>query len=159
VNEHTPGGRAADDLVSGLHAAFAAESMTAQRYAYFAQAAEIEGMLDLARLFSELAESAACAAHGHLDMLQDADPMTGQPIGESRLNLAAAMAAALREASEFYPGLAETAHAQGVADTASWLETLAALKKAHMARLNEALAALSSATGQHPDSDPVEAPL
>jgi rubrerythrin len=159
VNEHMPDGRSTDDLVAGLHAAFAAESMTVQRYTYFAQAAEIEGMVDLARLFTELAESAACAAHGHLDMLQYTDPMTGQPIGESRLNLAAAVSAALKEASDSYPALAATAHAGGVADSASWLETLGALKKAHVARLNDALTALSSATGEHPDPEPVEASL
>jgi rubrerythrin len=156
VNENKTDARSTEDLLSGLRSAFAAESMTAQRYAYFAQTAEIEGMVDLARLFTELAESAACAAHGHLDMLEYADPATGQPIGESRLNLAAAVTAALKEASEFYPGLTARAHAEGIADTASWLETLSALKKAHVARLNAALTALS---GRHSDSDPVEASL
>ncbi|MFE7318743.1 rubrerythrin family protein [Streptomyces sp. NPDC057555] len=132
------------DLTTRLHAAFAAESMTAQRYFSFAQAAEIEGMVGLARLFSELAESASCAAQGHLDVLHYTDPMTDLPVGETGLNIASALAACLRESTQTYPDLAALAHASGVADTASWLETLVALKKRHTERLQEALGTLTS---------------
>ena len=151
VNEKTPDmtdTRSPRNLAEGLQAAFAAESMSAQRYASFARTAEIEGLVDVARVFSELAESAACAAQGHLDMLGYVDPATGLPIGDSGLNLASAVAAALKESSGTYPDLAAAAHGEGVADTASWLETMAALKKWHVTRLNEALGALSPEAGR-----------
>ena len=89
------------DILSNLRSAFVAEAMTVQRYAYFAQAAAIEGLVDVSNLFTELAESAACAAHGHLDLLQYTDPVTDQPIGETRLNIAAAVSGELKEAAEF----------------------------------------------------------
>lgn len=144
------------DLFTGLREAFAAESMTAQRYTYFAQIAEVEGRSDAARLFSELAESATCAAHGHLDVLrQAADPMTEQPIGETPLNLAAATAAALYEARELYPKLVDIAFVDAHADTASWLKTLAALKARHTTRLDQMLAAMTAGTS--PADDPAPA--
>jgi rubrerythrin len=130
--------------------------MTVQRYTYFAQVAEIEGFPEAARLFTELAESAACAAHGHLDFLRHAaDPVTEQPIGDTRLNLAAAMAAELREAREFYPTLVEVAFADAHADTASWLKTMAALKASHTTRLDRLLA---GPTGDPPTEDEPEVP-
>ncbi|WP_223166589.1 rubrerythrin family protein [Nonomuraea sp. SYSU D8015] len=136
-------------LFEGMREAFVAESMTAQRYAYFAQIAEIEGHLEVSKLLGELAESVACAAHGHLDFLQYvADPATDQPIGETHLNLASSITGGLQEADELYPRLAAIAHSEGFADVASWLETLCALKKTHVTKLNQALAAMEERMGQ-----------
>jgi rubrerythrin len=133
------------DLHARLRNAFIAESMAAQRFTYFAQNAEIEGYVDAGQLFSQLAESSACAAHGHLDFLVDlADPATDRPIGETQLNLASAVVGELRDATERYPDLAGLAHEAGVADLASWFETLSALKRSRTGRLDAALAALSS---------------
>src|SRR5438045_7856672 len=131
-------------VVAGLRAAFRGEAMTASRYTYFAQMAEVEGQLGAATLFRDLAESVATAAHGHIDFLrQISDPATGRPIGETHLNLASASVGELREASDLYPRLAAAAHADGLADVASWMETLGALKRAHVAKLEAALAALT----------------
>ncbi|WP_211346979.1 rubrerythrin family protein [Saccharothrix australiensis] len=131
-------------LLSDLRSAFAGEAMTVQRYTYFAQVAEIEGHVEVSRLFTELAESVACAAHGHVDfLLHSADPTTGRPLGETPLNVAAAVSGELHEATERYPKLVAAAHAEGMADLASWLTTLCALKKAHVAKLEQALAGLS----------------
>jgi rubrerythrin len=143
------------DVVSELRAAFVAESTTTQRYTYFAQIAEIEGHTEVARLFGELAESVACAAHGHLDFLcPTADPTTGQPVGETQLNLAAAMAGELRDATSLYPRLAGAAHAEGLADAAGWLTTLSGLKKAHVDKLRQALTRLSEPAGEPADDRP-----
>jgi rubrerythrin len=131
-------------LYSGLRAAFVSEAMTAQRYTYFAQVAEIEGRVQIAQVFTELAESATCAAHGHIDFLQHfADPATEQPIGETQLNVASAVIGELYEATELYPELVVAARAEGLADVASWLTTMCALKRAHVARLKQVLDALS----------------
>jgi rubrerythrin len=133
------------ELLSGLRTAFAAEAMTAQRFTYFARVADVEGYPDIARLFDEMAESIACAAHGHVDWLQHvADPSTDRPIGDTQLNLAAAVAGAVHEASQLYPALAEAARTDGFADVASWFDTLHALKSSHVAKLERALDALTA---------------
>lgn len=129
-----------EQTLSDLKNAFAAESATVQRYAYFSQLAEIEGQAEIAKIFSDLAESLACVAHGHFDFLcEAADPASGQPIGETRLNLAAALATELSGATELYPRLADEALGAGLADVASWMMTLIALKRAHSDRLAEVL--------------------
>jgi rubrerythrin len=139
-----------NDISATLHAdlrtAFQAESMSVLRYIYFAQVAAIEGHQDTARLFTELAESLSCVAHGHLDFLRYvADPGTDRQIGDTAANLAAATFGELTESTNLYPRLATAAHTEGLADVASWLETLCALKRAHAARLDEALCGLTGA--------------
>lgn len=125
-------------LFKNLCSAFAAEAATVLRFTNFAQVAEIEGSLGTARAFSELAESAACVAHGHIDFLRAmADPSTELPIGDTGLNVAAAVASEAHAATVLYPALARDAHAEGLADMASWMETLVALKQVHLVRLNQ----------------------
>ncbi|MFF5727185.1 ferritin family protein [[Kitasatospora] papulosa] len=132
-----------EGLASGLRSVFAAEAASVQRYTYFAQVAEIEGHGEIARLFTDLAESVGCVAHGHIDALQDiADPHTRKTVGETRLNLAASAAAALAEANDVYPRLTATAHEEGHTDVASWLTTLTAFKQAHLAKLDALLTAV-----------------
>lgn len=129
-----------------LRAALAAEALSAQRYTYFAQVAEIEGHTEVAKLFTDLAASVSCAAHGHLDVLRDATAGgTGPDIGETALNLASSVAEALQDVGESYPRLTAVAHDEGQVDIASWLTTLAALKKMHVAKLDAALSELTGA--------------
>src|SRR5687767_12135631 len=85
-----------DSLYRGLQSAFNAEAANVQRYAFFAQIAEIGGHGDTSRLFQELADSLAVAAQGHMDHLRNvADPATRLPIGGTEQNLAAALAGEL----------------------------------------------------------------
>ncbi|HEX6343730.1 ferritin family protein [Umezawaea sp.] len=131
-------------LHPGLRAAFAAEAVAVVRYTYFAQVAEVEGHAEAARLFTEAARSAECAAHGHLDFLRYAgDATTDEPIGETELNVASAVSGVLRDATESYPELVAAAHAEGLADVAGWLTTVAALKNAHTAKFERVLAQLT----------------
>ncbi|MFF9205425.1 ferritin family protein [Streptomyces sp. NPDC014986] len=144
-----------DTLAGDLRAALAVEAASALRYTYFAQTAEIEGHADVARLFTELADSLVCAAHGHLDVLRDTDTETAghqDGVGDSRLNLASSVVAALHDAGELYPRLTSAALEEGHADTASWLSTLEALKKQHTARLKAALDDLTRTSGERPDA-------
>jgi rubrerythrin len=135
--------------LADLRSAFAAEAMNAQRYAYFAEVAEIEGHAAVAKLFRDLTATAACVARGHLDFLQHAaDPTTSRPIDDTRAQLVAALAGAAQEANEFYPQLAGKALDQGQADVASWLETLSALKRSHTAKLDQVLATLAEPAGR-----------
>ncbi|MEU3861038.1 rubrerythrin family protein [Streptomyces sp. NPDC028722] len=134
-----------DDLAVELRTALATEGTTVQRYSYFSQVAEIEGHAEIAQAFSDLAESIACAAHGHIDALQGiADRHTRQTIGDTRLNLAASVADALHVANEVYPRLAARAHETGHADVASWLTTLGSLKRSHLTKFQVLLTALDA---------------
>lgn len=135
-----------EGFTAELRAVLAAEALSAQRYTYFAQVAEIEGHTEVAQHFTDLAASVACAAHGHLDVLRDATVEgTGPDIGETALNLASSVADALQDAGEAYPRLTAAAHAEGQVDIASWLTTLAALKKSHVTKLDALLSELTGA--------------
>ncbi len=138
-----------------LRSAFVSESMATQRLSYFAEVAEIEGYTVVARLLREVLQSTVCVAHGHLDFLQhEGDPLTDRPIGDTRLNLAAVLTGELRDAVEVYPRLAEAAGRAGLADAASWFETLCALKRAHVRRLEAALTALTDGRVDPPTDAP-----
>jgi rubrerythrin len=126
-------------FIPELATAFAAEAMAAQRYGYFAQIAEIEGRTEAAMLFSRLAESVACVAQGHMDVLRDAGEDIEHPIGDTSTNLASAVQRGLDEGDTLYPRLRAAALAEGLADVASWLTTVMALKQAHLTRLDQAL--------------------
>ncbi|GGK90987.1 hypothetical protein [Mangrovihabitans endophyticus] len=132
------------EMLAELRAAFLTESMNVQRYAHFAEVAGIEGHLALAELFQKLCATTACVARGHLDLLQEVvDPATDLPMGGTGSNAACALAGELDETTRLYPRLATAAHDTGLADVASWFETLVALKKAHTARLEQALATVT----------------
>jgi rubrerythrin len=127
-------------FIAELATAFAAEAMAAQRYDYFARIAEIEGRTEAAMLFGRLAESVACVAQGHMDVLRDVGEDIERPVGDTSINLASAVETGLDEADSLYPRLKAAALADGLADVASWMTTVMALKQAHLARLDQALA-------------------
>ena len=81
-----------------LKDAFAGESQANRRYLYFAQKADVEGYNDVALVFRSTAEGETGHAHGHLEYLQEVgDPATGKPIGETKANLASAIAGETHE--------------------------------------------------------------
>ncbi len=123
-----------------LKDAFAGESQANRRYLYFAKVADIEGYPEVAGLFKNTADAETGHAHGHLDFLrQVGDPATDLPIGDTSLNLAAAVAGETYEYTEMYPGFARTARDEGMAEVAEWLETLAKAEKSHAGRFQKAL--------------------
>ena len=104
-----------------LKDAFAGESQANRRYLYFAKIADIEGQPEIAGLFRDTAEGETGHAHGHLDYLKAAgDPATGLPIGDSALNLKAAVHGETYEYTEMYPGMAKTAREEGFNEIADW---------------------------------------
>jgi rubrerythrin len=124
-----------------LKEAFAGESQANRRYLWFAQKADVEGYPDVARLFRSVAEGETGHAHGHLDFLAEVgDPVTGEPIGETRANLKSAVAGETYEYTEMYPGFARTARDEGFTFIAEWLETLARAEKSHADRFGQGLA-------------------
>ena len=88
-----------------LKAAFAGESQANRRYLYFAKVADVEGQPEIAGLFRDTAEGETGHAHGHLDYLKSVgDPATGLPLGDSLLNLKAAVHGETHEYTDMYPG-------------------------------------------------------
>ena len=126
-----------------LKAAFAGESQANRRYLYFANKADIEGYNDVSAVFRSTAEGETGHAHGHLDYLAEVgDPATDMPIGESALNLKAAVAGETHEYTDMYPGMAKSAREEGFDEIADWFETLAKAERSHANRYQKALDAL-----------------
>jgi rubrerythrin len=127
-----------------LKAAFAGESQANRRYLYFAKVADVEGYPQVAGNFRDTAEGETGHAHGHLDYLKKVgDPATGLPIGDTSLNLAAAVAGETYEYTDMYPGFAKTAREEGLNEIADWFETLAKAEKSHAGRFQLLLDDLS----------------
>ena len=123
-----------------LKDAFAGESQANRRYLYFAAKADIEGHNDVAAVFRSTAEGETGHAHGHLEYLEETgDPATGKPIGETRLNLEAAVAGETHEYTDMYPGMAKTARKEGFEEIADWFETLAKAEKSHSGKFQKTL--------------------
>src|SRR5262245_26198356 len=93
-----------------LKDAFAGESQANRRYLYFAKVADVEGFNDVAAVFRSTAEGETGHAHGHLEYLEETgDPATGEPIGNTSLNLKASVAGETHEYTDQNPGMAKTA--------------------------------------------------
>jgi rubrerythrin len=123
-----------------LRDAFAGESQANRRYLYFAQKADVEGYNDVSAVFRSTAEGETGHAHGHLEYLEAVgDPATGEPIGDTTLNLKASIAGETHEYTDMYPGMAKTARAEGFDEIADWFETLAKAEKSHAGRFQKAL--------------------
>ena len=134
---------AGSKTATNLKDAFAGESQANRRYLYFAKQADVEGRPDVAGLFRDTAEGETGHAHGHLEYLrQVGDPATGKPIGDTRLNLQAAIAGETHEYTEMYPGYARVARDEGYEEVAEWFETLARAEKSHAGRFTKAFDAL-----------------
>ena len=128
-----------------LKDAFAGESQANRRYLYFAKQADIEGYPDVGGLFRDTAEAETGHAHGHLDFLkQVGDPATGEPIGDTSLNLKSAVAGETYEYTEMYPAFARTARDEGFGEIADWFETLARAEKSHAGRFTKGLNTLGN---------------
>ncbi len=126
--------------LQNLKDAFAGESMANRRYLYFARQADVEGQPDIAGLFRDTAEGETGHAHGHLDYIRKVgDPATGLPIGDTKLNLKAAIHGETHEYTDMYPGMAKTAREEGFTEIADWFETLARAEKSHAGRFQKGL--------------------
>ena len=126
-----------------LKDAFAGESQANRRYLYFANKADVEGQNDVSALFRSPAEGETGHAHGHLDYLASVgDPATDLPIGDTSLNLKAAIHGETHEYETMYPGMAKTARDEGFDEIADWFETLAKAERSHANRYQKALDAL-----------------
>ena len=128
-----------------LKDAFAGESQANRRYLYFAAKADVEGENDVATVFRSTAEGETGHAHGHLEYLEKdcGDPATGEPIGDTRANLKAAIVGETHEYTDMYPGMAKTARDEGFIEIADWFETLAKAEKSHAGRFQQLAESIS----------------
>ena len=61
------------------------------------------------------------------------------PFGETKLNLATAVAGETHEYTDMYPGMAKDARSEGFDEIADWFETLAKAERSHANRYQKAL--------------------
>jgi rubrerythrin len=126
--------------LENLKEAFAGESQANRRYLYFARMADIEGFPDMAGLFKDTADAETGHAFGHLDFLKEAgDPVTGEAIGKTELNLKSAVAGETYEYTQMYPGMAKVAREESYPELAEWFETLAKAERSHAGRFTKGL--------------------
>ncbi|MBL0210084.1 MAG: rubrerythrin [Holophagaceae bacterium] len=135
---------AASQTHENLKAAFAGESQANRRYTWMAAVAEKEGLPETAELFKHSADGETGHALKHLMFLAEkaGDPATGLPLGDTRTNLASAVAGETYEYTDMYPDFARKAREEGFADIAAWFETLAKVERFHAGRFQAALAKL-----------------
>jgi rubrerythrin len=126
--------------LENLKEAFAGASQANRRYLYFARMADIEGFPDMAGLFKDTADAETGHAFGHLDFLKEAgDPVTGEAIGKTELNLKSAVAGETYEYTQMYPGMAKVAREESYPELAEWFETLAKAERSHAGRFTKGL--------------------
>ena len=101
----------------------------------------------MAAVFRSTAEGETGHAHGHLEYLEKecGDPATGEPIGDSKANLKAAIVGETHEYTDMYPGMARTAREEGFDEIADWFETLAKAEKSHAGKFQRTLDAYKGA--------------
>jgi rubrerythrin len=129
--------------LANLKEGFAGESQANRRYLYFARKADIEGLPDIAGVFRDTAEGETGHAFGHFEFMEEVgDPVTNEPVGDTKANLKSAIAGETYEYTEMYPGFAKSAREEGFDDIAEWFETLARAEKSHAGRFTRALDSL-----------------
>jgi rubrerythrin len=128
-----------------LKEAFAGESQANRRYLYFARKADVEGYPEVAGMFRDVAEGETGHAFGHFEHLEEVgDPVTGVPVGETRLNLKSAIEGETYEYTQMYPGFAKMAREEGFDKIAAWFETLARAEKSHANKFTSTLESIGS---------------
>lgn len=132
-----------------LRAAYARDAQSARLYAELSRVALIEGYPAVSRTLTELAETQAMLAGGHLDFLRQ----VGEPLGDRRVDgteeLIRALKALLSEdLSETLPDAISSAHAEGFFDIASWFESVARTRRQHLSRLETCGEGLTTEGGE-----------
>jgi len=118
--------------LENLKEAFARGAQMNRRYLHFARKADIEGHVEIGGMFRDVAEAETAHAFGHLDFLGGiGDPATGEPMGETTLNLRSAIGSETHDCAEVYPGYAQVARDEGFDELPECLEVLAPAEGSH----------------------------
>lgn len=121
-----------------LRAAFAAESQARNRYLLYVAEARRLGFSDIADVFAEIAQNEAEHARHELEFLDE--------LGDIRGSVEAAIQGERREHEAFYPGLAETARAEGFAEIATFFDAMSRVEGTHAELLRTLLQSLDEGT-------------
>jgi len=127
-----------------LQEAFAGESQANRRYLFFADKAEKEGYLQIARLFRAAAEAETVHARNHLEVMGG--------IGSTKDNLGAAISGEHYEFREMYPGFIEQAKSEDNERAETSFTHANAVEKIHYGLYQKALKTLEA--GQQPKDEP-----
>ena len=119
-----------------LQAAFAGESQARNKYTYFAKVARKQGYHYIAKIFEETAENERQHAKDEFKLLGG--------IGDTKANLAAAMAGEHYETIDMYPTFAREAEEEGHSDAASLFESIAKVEAHHELRYKKLLQLVES---------------
>lgn len=111
--------------------AFAGESQANRKYLAFAKKADAEGLAQVAKLFRAAAEAETVHAHAHLRVLGK--------VGATADNLKSAIEGETHEFKSMYPGMIETAKAEGQNAAATSFEFANAVEKIHADLYKKAL--------------------
>ena len=114
-----------------LMEAFAGESQARNKYTYFASVAKKEGYEQISALFLETAENEKEHAKIHFKYLNG--------IGDTKTNLASAIAGENFEWTDMYDRMAKEADEEGFTDIAAKFRGIGAIEKEHEARYRKLL--------------------
>jgi rubrerythrin len=118
-----------------LQAAFAGESQANRKYLAFAAKAEAEGRPQIAKLFRAAAAAETVHAHAHLRVMKG--------VGDTKLNLQAAIDGEGYEFTEMYPKFVQEAEAEGNKGALISFRNAMAVEKTHHDLYSKALEALN----------------
>lgn len=116
---------------ANLMAAFSGESEARSKYTYFASVAKKEGYEQIAALFLETAENEKEHAKIHFKYLDG--------IGDTKSNLADAVAGENYEWTDMYAKFAEVAEEEGFTEIANTFRGIARIEKSHEERFQKLL--------------------
>jgi len=122
--------------------AFAGESQARNRYTYYAGAARKEGLMQIAEIFAETADQEKEHAKRFFKFLEGGDveiteTFPAGTIKDTLQNLRAAAEGEEHEWTEMYPGMADTAEAEGFPQIAAAYRAIAIAEKQHGKRYKD----------------------
>ncbi len=112
-----------EKTANDLKDAFAGESQANRKYLAYAKKADEEGYAQAARLFRAAAESETVHAHKHLNFVGG--------VGDTQMNLAAAVDGETYEYEKMYPQFMADADASGDDDVAQYLKFVTQVEHEH----------------------------
>ena len=125
-----------------LREAFAGESQANRKYLAFAAKADQEGFPQAARLFRAAADAETIHAHSHLRALKE--------VRSTRENLEAAVAGETHEFKSMYPGMIESARAEGNKEAERSFHFANEVEKVHAALYQKLLKSLGESGETYP---------
>ena len=125
---------------ANLLKAIAGESMARNKYTYYAQIAEKEGLMWIAAVFLETADNERAHAKEELERITEKTEMTNtydiHPLASTLENLKNAAAGEEFEYQKMYPEFKKVAEEEGDKDAASLFQEISEVEEKHAERYN-----------------------